>query len=216
MVTHMIPAHRLLEFALLSYALILVPGPNVLFVVSRSLQLGRLPGIAAVVGGQSGVYVQVIAVALGIGALVERSVAVFTIIRLAGAAYLIVLGVQAIRHRTSLAAILGGTAPSSSTGRMLRDGFVVGLTNPKAIVFFAAVLPQFADRGAGHVPLQLLLLGAIFVAIALISDSMWALVARSARSWFSRSPRRLELVGGASGLVMIGIGASLALTGGRD
>jgi len=95
----MIPAHRLLEFALLSYALILVPGPNVLFVVSRSLQLGRLPGIAAVIGGQSGVYVQVIAVAFGIGALVERSVAVFTVVRLAGAAYLVVLGVQAIRHR---------------------------------------------------------------------------------------------------------------------
>ena len=211
----MIPAHRLLEFALLSYALILVPGPNVLFVVSRSLQLGRLPGIAAVVGGQSGVYVQVIAVAFGIGALVERSVAVFTVVRLAGAAYLIVLGVQAIRHRKSLAGMLGGGAPAS-TGRMLRDGFIVGLTNPKAIVFFAAVLPQFADRGAGHVPLQLLLLGAIFVAIALVSDSMWALIAGTARSWFTRSPRRLELVGGTSGLVMIGIGASLALTGGRD
>jgi threonine/homoserine/homoserine lactone efflux protein len=136
---HHDPAHRLLEFALLSYALILVPGPNVLVVVSRSLQLGRLPGIAAVVGGQSGVYVQVIAVALGIGALVERSVAVYTVIRLAGAAYLIVLGVQAIRHRRSLTAILGGPAPPASTGRMLRDGFVVGLTNPKAIVFFAAV-----------------------------------------------------------------------------
>jgi threonine/homoserine/homoserine lactone efflux protein len=212
----MIPAHRLLEFALLSYALILVPGPNILFVVSRSLQLGRLPGIAAVVGGQSGVYVQVIAVALGIGALVERSVAIYTVIRLAGAAYLIVLGVQAIRHRRSLAAILGGAARPATIGRMLRDGFVVGLTNPKAIVFFAAVLPQFADRAAGHVPLQLLLLGAIFVAIALVSDSMWALIAGTARSWFTRSPRRLELIGGTSGLVMIGIGASLALTGRKD
>jgi threonine/homoserine/homoserine lactone efflux protein len=212
----MIPAHRLLEFALLSYALILVPGPNVLFVVSRSLQLGRLPGIAAVVGGQSGVYLQVIAVALGIGALVERSVAVFTVLRLAGATYLIFLGVQAIRHRRSLAAFLNGNPRPASTSRMLRDGFVVGLTNPKAIVFFAAVLPQFADRAAGHVPLQLLVLGAIFVAIALVSDSMWALLAGTARSWFTRSPRRLALIGGTSGLVMIGIGASLALSGGRD
>lgn len=212
----MVTAHRLVEFALLSYALILVPGPNILFVVSRSLQLGKLSGIAAVVGGQSGVYVQVIAVAFGVGALVEGSVAVFTVIRLAGAAYLIFLGVQAIRHRKSLAAILGGTAPPAGTGRMLRDGFVVGLTNPKAIVFFVAVLPQFANRAAGHVPLQLLLLGAIFVAIALVSDSMWALIAGTARSWFTRSPRRLELIGGTSGLVMIGIGASLALTGGKD
>ncbi len=208
--------HRLLEFALLSYALIIVPGPNVLFVVSRSLQLGRLPGIAAVVGGQAGVYVQVVAVSLGIGALVERSVAVFTVIRLAGAAYLIFLGVQAIRHRRSLGTILAGAAAPAGTGRMLRDGFVVGVTNPKAIVFFAAVLPQFADRSAGHVPLQLLLLGAIFVAIALVSDSMWALAAGTARSWLGRSPRRLEVIGGTSGVVMIGIGASLALTGGRD
>jgi threonine/homoserine/homoserine lactone efflux protein len=212
----MLPTHHLLAFAILSYLLILAPGPNVLFVVSRSLQLGRASGIAAVVGGQGGVYVQVIAVAFGVGALVERSVAVFTVIRLAGAGYLVFLGVQAIRHRKSLAAILAARVPQASTSRMLRDGFIVGLTNPKAIVFFAAVLPQFADRSAGHVPLQLLLLGLIFVAIALASDSMWAVAAGTARAWFSRSPRRLEAVGGASGLAMIGIGASLALTGGKD
>jgi len=214
--TDVIPAHRLLEFALLSYALIVVPGPNVLFVVSRSLQLGRLPGVAAVVGGQSGVYVQVIAVALGVGALVQRSVAVFTIIKLAGAAYLIFLGVQAVRHRRSLAAFLDGPARQASTSRMMRDGFIVGLTNPKAIVFFAAVLPQFINRTAGHVPAQLLVLGGLFVAIALVSDSMWAVLAGTARSWFARSPRRLALLGGTSGLVMIGIGASLALAGGKD
>jgi threonine/homoserine/homoserine lactone efflux protein len=212
----MLPTRSLVEFALLSYALIVVPGPNVLFVVSRSLQLGRLAGVAAVLGGQLGVYVQVIAVALGIGALVQESVAVFTVMRLAGAAYLVVLGVQAIRHRRSLAGLLAGPVSPGSTRRMLRDGFVVGLTNPKAMVFFAAVLPQFVDRPAGHVPLQLLVLGAIFMTIAVISDSMWAVVAGTVRGWFARSPRRLELVGGASGVVMIGIGASLALTGGKD
>jgi len=211
-----IPAHRLLEFALISYVLIVVPGPNVLFVVSRSLQLGRVPGIAAVIGGQSGVYLQAVAVALGIGALVERSVAVFTIIKLVGAAYLIFLGVQAIRHRKSLAAAFSRTSPSAGTGRMLRDGFIVGVTNPKAIVFFAAVLPQFVDRAAGHVPAQLLVLGGLFVAIAIVSDSMWALLAGTARSWFTKSPRRLALVGGTSGVVMIGIGASLALSGGKE
>jgi threonine/homoserine/homoserine lactone efflux protein len=212
----MVPTRHLLAFVLLSYLLILAPGPNVLFVVSRSLQLGRLSGIAAVVGGQGGVYVQVVAVAFGIGALVEQSVAIFMFIRLAGAAYLAFLGVQAIRHRKSLAGILEDRVRPAGTGRMLRDGFLVGVTNPKAIVFFAAVLPQFADRAEGHVPLQLLTLGAIFVGIALISDSMWAVAAGTARSWFARSPRRLELVGGASGLAMIGIGATLALTGGKD
>jgi threonine/homoserine/homoserine lactone efflux protein len=210
------PTQRLVEFALLSYVLVLVPGPNVLFVISRSLQLGRLAGVTAVVGGQLGVYAQVILVAVGVGALVQESVAVFTVIKLAGAAYIIFLGVQAIRHRRSLEALLAGTVPATSTRRMLRDGFVVGVTNPKAFVFFAAVLPQFADRSAGHVPLQFMLLGAIFMGIALISDSMWAVVAGTVRAWFARSPRRLELVGGASGLVMIGLGASLALSGGKD
>jgi threonine/homoserine/homoserine lactone efflux protein len=212
----MLATRHLLAFVVLSYLLIVAPGPNVLFVVSRSLQLGRTSGIAAVIGGQAGVYLQVIAVAFGVGALVERSVAIFTIIRLAGAAYLVFLGVQAIRHRRSLVAMLGQTARPAGTGRMMRDGLLVGVTNPKAIVFFAAVLPQFADRAAGHVPAQLLTLGAIFIGIALISDSMWAIAAASARTWFTRSPRRLELIGGASGLAMIGIGASLALTGGKD
>jgi threonine/homoserine/homoserine lactone efflux protein len=212
----MLDTRHLLAFVVLSYLLIVAPGPNVLFVVSRSLQLGRTSGIAAVIGGQAGVYLQVIAVAFGVGALVERSVAIFTIIRLAGAAYLVFLGVQAIRHRKSLAAMLGEPASPAGTGRMMRDGLLVGVTNPKAIVFFAAVLPQFADRAAGHVPAQLLTLGAIFIGIALISDSMWAIAAASARTWFTRSPRRLELIGGASGLAMIGIGASLALTGGKD
>jgi len=212
----MVPAHRILEFALLSYALIIVPGPNVLFVISRSLQLGRLAGLGAVAGGAIGEYLQVVAVALGIGALVEASATVYMVIRLAGAAYLVFLGVQAIRHRKSLAAMLRGDVPQASTTKMLRDGLIVGITNPKAIVFFAAVLPQFADRTAGHVPLQLLVLGAIFVLIALVSDSIWALVAGTARTWFTRSPRRLELVGGTSGLVMIGIGASLAVTGRKD
>jgi threonine/homoserine/homoserine lactone efflux protein len=212
----MLPTGHLLAFALLSYALIVIPGPNVLFVISRALQLGRAAGLAAVLGGQIGVYAQVIAVAFGVGALVERSVAIFTVIKLAGAAYLIYLGVQAVRHRRSLSAALDAPVVAKTTGRMLRDGFIVGVSNPKAIVFFAAVLPQFADRSAGHVPVQLLLLGVVFMAIALVSDSMWAIIAGTARSWFARSPRRLEMVGGTGGLVMIGIGASLALTGRRD
>ena len=212
----MLPTGHLLAFALLSYALIVIPGPNVLFVISRALQLGRAAGLAAVLGGQIGVYAQVMAVAFGVGALVERSVAIFTVIKLAGAAYLICLGVQAVRHRRSLSAALEAPVIAKSTGQMLRDGFIVGVSNPKAMVFFAAVLPQFADRSAGHVPVQLLLLGAVFMAIALVSDSMWAIIAGTARSWFARSPRRLEMVGGTGGLVMIGIGASLALTGRKD
>jgi threonine/homoserine/homoserine lactone efflux protein len=203
-------------FALLSFVIIVIPGPNVLFVVSRSLQLGRAAGVATAVGGQVGVYAQVAAVAFGIGALVERSVTVFTVIKLAGAAYLIYLGVQAVRHRRSLADALGSTLATKTRLRILRDGFLVGVTNPKAIVFFAAVLPQFVDRAAGHVALQMLVLGAVFIAIAVVSDGTWALVAGTARAWLGRNPRRLELIGGAGGLAMIGIGASLAVTGRKD
>jgi threonine/homoserine/homoserine lactone efflux protein len=212
----MLPTGHLLAFALLSFALIVVPGPNVLFVISRSLQLGRAAGVGTAVGGQIGVYAQVAAVAFGIGVIVERSVAVFTVIKLAGAAYLIYLGVQAVRHRRSLTEALGATVPPKTPLRILRDGFLVGVTNPKAIIFFAAVLPQFVDRGAGHVPAQMLLLGAIFVSIAVLSDGTWALAAGTARAWLGRSPRRLELIGGTGGLVMIGIGASLAVTGRTD
>jgi threonine/homoserine/homoserine lactone efflux protein len=211
-----LPTGHLLAFTLLSFALIVVPGPNVLFVVSRSLQLGRAAGVCTALGGQFGVYAQVVAVAFGIGVLVERSVAVFTVIKLGGAAYLVYLGVQAVRHRRSLTEALGATVERKTPLRILRDGFLVGVTNPKVIVFFAAVLPQFVDRSAGHVPLQMLLLGAIFIGIAVISDGSWALAAGTARNWLARSPRRLELIGGTGGLVMIGIGASLAVTGRKD
>jgi threonine/homoserine/homoserine lactone efflux protein len=127
--------------------------------------------------------------------------------------YLGYLGVQAIRHRRALSAALRAPAERKSIGRIIGDGIAVGVTNPKSIVFFAAVLPQFAAPAAGHVPAQMLLLGAVFMAIAVLCDSTYALAAGTARAWLARSPRRLELVGGAGGLVMIGIGASLALTG---
>ncbi|MGN6793992.1 MAG: LysE family translocator [Streptosporangiaceae bacterium] len=212
----MVPADHLLAFALISFLLIIVPGPNVLFIISRSLMLGRTAGVGTALGGQIGVYVQVAAVAFGIGAVVERSVAVFTVLKLAGAAYLVYLGVQALRHRHELGAALTATAEPKSIRRIAADGFLVGLSNPKAIVFFIAVLPQFVDQSAGHVPTQMLLLGAIFVAIAVFCDSTWALIAGTARTWLARSPRRLAVVGGTGGLVMIGIGASLALTGRSD
>jgi threonine/homoserine/homoserine lactone efflux protein len=207
---------RLAAFALISLALIIIPGPNVLFVVSRSLMLGRGAGISSAAGGQIGASLQVAAVAFGIGELVERSAAVFTVIKLAGAAYLAYLGVQAIRHRHSLAAVLAADAPPKNVRALLRDGIVVGVSNPKVIVFFVAVLPQFVDRPAGHVPVQMLLLGAVWSAIALVCDSAWALAAGTARAWLARSPGRLAVMGGAGGLAMIGIGASLALTGRSD
>ncbi len=212
----MVPTGHLLAFALTSFALIVVPGPSVLFVISRALVLGRRAALATVIGNAAGFYVQITAVAFGLGAIVERSIAVFTVIKLVGAGYLIYLGVRAIRHRRALTTLFEPDASPRSLRRVLREGFVVGIANPKVVVFFAAVLPQFVDRGAGHVPLQLLVLGGVFLVIALVSDSLWAVAAGAARSWFARSPERLAHLGTGGGLVMIGIGARLAISGRND
>ena len=146
----------------------------------------------------------------------ERSIAVFTVLKLAGACYLVFLGVQAIRHRHSLAESLGSKVEQKTAARIVLDGFMVGVTNPKVIVFFSAILPQFVDRQAGHVPVQIIVLGAIFAGVALLSDSAWALAAGAVRAWLSRSPRRLALLGGTGGLAMIAIGTRLAFTGRHD
>jgi threonine/homoserine/homoserine lactone efflux protein len=211
-----LPTTHLVAFTVTAFALIAVPGPSVLFTVSRAIALGRAAGVATVAGNTVGAFAQVVAVAFGIGPLVERSVVLFTVLKLAGAGYLVFLGVQAIRHRRSLAAALGAEMERKTRARTMLDGFTVGATNPKVTVFFAAMLPQFVDRQAGYVPVQIIALGAIFAGIALASDSMWALAAGTVRAWLAGSPRRLELLGGTGGLVMIGIGARLALTGRKD
>ena len=208
----MLPTEHLLAFVVIAFVLILVPGPSVLFVVTRSLTLGRGAGVATVVGNTAGVYVQVIAVAFGLGALVQESIEVFTAVKLLGAAYLVYLGVQTFRHRRSLIAALDAPVEPKVLRRILADGFLVGMFNPKVIVFFMAVLPQFVDPD-GAVALQLLTLGAIFCVIGLLSDSMWALLAGAVRSWLVAKPRRLTAIGGTGGLVMVGLGAGLAVSG---
>ncbi|MFF9160835.1 LysE family translocator [Streptomyces longwoodensis] len=207
---------RLLAFAAMSFLLIVVPGPSVLFVVGRALAQGRRAALTTVVGNTLGAYVLVVAVALGVGSLVERSVLVFTALKLAGAAYLVYMGVKAWRRRGSLRAAFAAEEAGRGRLRTLWEGFAVGVANPKTIVFFAAVLPQFVDREQGHVVAQMLLLGLVFNAIALASDSVWGLTAATARTWFARSPRRLSLVGGAGGLAMIGLGIGVAATGRKD
>ncbi|NGO13992.1 LysE family translocator [Streptomyces sp. HC44] len=212
----MVSTDRLLAFAAMSFLLIMVPGPSVLFVVGRALAQGRRAALTTVVGNTIGAYVLVVAVALGIGSVVERSVLVFTALKLAGGAYLVYLGVKAWRQRGSLQAAFSGDAPAAGGLRTLWEGFAVGIANPKTIVFFAAVLPQFVDRAQGHVVAQMLLLGLVFNVIALASDTVWGLVAATARGWFARSPRRLSLVGGVGGLTMVGLGVTVAATGRKE
>jgi threonine/homoserine/homoserine lactone efflux protein len=211
-----LPTSHLLAFTLTTVVFIAIPGPSVLFVVSRSVVHGSAAGVATVVGNTAGVFTQIVAVAFGIGPLVQRSITLFTVLKLAGAAYLVFLGVQAIRHRRALADALGVQPERKTLARIMLDGFTVGVTNPKAVVFFAAILPQFVDRTAGHVPAQLILLGLILAGIALISDSTYALVAGRVRNWLASSPKRMEALGGAGGLAMIAIGTRLAFTGRSD
>ncbi|MFI5503298.1 LysE family translocator [Nocardia asteroides] len=214
----MVSMAHLASFAGLAFLLVVVPGPSVLFTISRALTVGRRAAVLTVVGNSAGVYVQVIAVAVGLGTLVATSVAVFTAVKLIGAGYLVYLGVQAIRHRGDLAAALrpGNVAAGYSTLAVLRDGFVVGFANPKTIVFLAALLPQFVDPARGGVPQQMLVLGICIPLFGLIFDTLWALAADSVRGWLARTPRRMAAVGGTGGLVMIGLGTSLAFTGGKD
>jgi threonine/homoserine/homoserine lactone efflux protein len=211
-----ITAGNLAGYAVASFVLIAIPGPSVLFVIGRALSLGRGPAIASVAGNAVGVYVVAVLVAFGLGPLVQRSDAAFLAIKLAGGLYLLWLGIQAIRHRHDLAAALDVQVPQVSRWRVARQGFVVGIANPKALIIFGAVLPQFVNRPAGHVPEQMLLLSLVSFGIALISDSLWAVTAGTVRSWFAGNPRRLATVGGAGGLAMIGVGVSVAVTGRRN
>ncbi|MDR5701531.1 LysE family translocator [Agromyces aerolatus] len=211
----MVPLENLLAFALAAVVLIVIPGPSVLFTIGRSLALGRLGGLLSVLGNALGVIPLAAAVALGVGAIVAQSVVLFTTIKIIGALYLVYLGIQAIRHRhSSAAAATGGVAPRSHW-RQLFEGFIVGITNPKTIAFFVAVLPQFVDFRAGMIPLQLFELGLVFIVLALICDSIWALAASAARSWFARSPRRASGLAATGGVMMIGLGGVLALSGNR-
>jgi threonine/homoserine/homoserine lactone efflux protein len=211
----MVPAGRLLAFTAIAFVIIVIPGPSVLFVIGRALAHGRRIALASVVGNETGSLALAVLVAAGVGSLVERSALIFTVMKLAGAAYLVFLGARAFLQRRHHALAEHAAAPPGG-GRAVLDGFLVGVANPKTVVFFVAVLPQFVVRSNGHVPAQMLLLGSIFVVIATISDWAWSLIASGARAWFGRSPRRLELVGGAGGLAMIGLGITVAVTGRKD
>ncbi|HVX46268.1 MAG TPA: LysE family translocator [Mycobacteriales bacterium] len=209
----MVSTDRLVAFALTSFVLIVIPGPGVLFVVGRALAHGRRTALLTVAGHVVGNYVVAVAVAFGLGSLLERSDAIFLAIKFFGAAYLVVLGLKALLHRRELVAVLGADEGPGSAGRAARQGFVVGLTNPKALILFGAVLPQFVNRSGTDVPVQMLLLALLPIGIGLVSDSMWGLAASAVRSWFGRSRRRLEIVGGTGGLAMIGVGVTVAVTG---
>ncbi len=205
-------ATTLLLFAAASLALLLVPGPAVLFVVARSLEQGRTAGIVSVLGVHAGSLVHVAAAVAGISALVASSATAFAVVKYAGAAYLVLLGIQRLRSRGDevLAA-----APRAPRARLFRQGLVVSVLNPKTAVFFLAFLPQFVDPGVGPAAPQVAVLGLCFVALGIVSDGAWALLAGAAGQRLRRSASVRRRLDRASGVTYLGLGAVAALGGDR-
>ena len=183
-----------IAFLVASILFIQVPGPSLLFTIGRALTVGRREALLSVVGNGLGITTQVMLVSLGLGAVVSASATAYSVIKVAGAAYVVWLGIQAIRDRARAREALEAQV-SAKRGHALRIGFIVGVTNPKTILFFVAFLPQFTNAAAGHVGVQMAVLGVIFGAMAICSDSIWALVASKARDWMAKKPQRLDRLG---------------------
>ena len=197
----------LLVFSLAALALIVVPGPAVLYIVAQSVSGGRGAGLVSALGVATGGLVHILAAVVGLSALLVASAEAFTVVKLAGAAYLVYLGIRTLLSRSQERS---GELPGSRA-RTFRQGVVVNVLNPKTALFFLAFLPQFVDPD-GPVRAQLAVLGALFVVIALVSDSAWALVASTARDFLSRSGGFLRAQRYVSGTVLIGLGALAAAT----
>lgn len=209
----MISTRHLLPYLIASVAIIWAPGPSVLFTIARAVAWGRLVAVLTVVGNAIGMLLLSAAVALGFGPILQESKLLFSIVQWFGGGYLVWMGIDAIRHRVIGAAKMtdrGDGKPSPL--QTLRQGFTVGVLNPKALVYFAAVLPQFTDPELGNIPLQLLSLGAVFCLLAVLSDGSWGLLAGTAREWLAANPRRLEHMRLAGGVVMIGLGLAVLAT----
>jgi threonine/homoserine/homoserine lactone efflux protein len=200
-------------FVLAALALLLVPGPAVLYVVARSIDQGRAAGLVSVLGVHLGSLVHVTAAAVGLSSLLVSSAVAFSVVKYAGAAYLIYLGVRALMTREEPHAVDVAPAPLR---KLLRQGAVVNILNPKTALFFLAFLPQFVDPDAGYVAAQLVFFGLVFVALGLVTDSLYALAAGTAGGWLRTSRAFAGARRWVSGTVFIGLGLATALSGSRQ
>jgi threonine/homoserine/homoserine lactone efflux protein len=206
-----VPSLTALElFAIAAFALIVVPGPAVLYIVSQSVGHGRRGGLAAVFGVEIGAFVHVAGAALGVSAIIASSATAFSVLKLAGGAYLVVLGIKRLRQSD-----IGTAEPGAGGGRphssIFRQGVLVSALNPKTALFFLAFLPQFVDPERGHVALQAIVLGLVFIAIATISDAVWAIGAGSLAGVLRASERARRIERWASGGILIGLGVLATL-----
>jgi threonine/homoserine/homoserine lactone efflux protein len=209
----MIIPSRLPEYIVAAMVIILAPGPSVLFVIARAIAWGRKTAVFTVAGNVTGAFALSTLVAIGLGPVLQRSDLAYAAIQWGGGLYLMYLGIEAIRQRKIHAEDMrnqGDVAPG--VARSMRDGFWVGALNPKGLVFYAAVLPQFVDREKGNVALQLIFLGAVFSILAFVSDGTWGLLAGTARQWLATDAKRLEKLRATGGIVMIILGISVLIS----
>jgi len=206
---------RFAVFAVAALALLVVPGPAVIYIVAQSLDQGRRAGVISVLGIHVGSMVHVLAATVGLSQLLVSSATAYTVVKYAGAAYLIGLGLRRILTRDRAAAEDDSAfvvVPRPSR-QLFRQGIVVNVLNPKTALFFLAFLPQFVDVDAGRVPLQIAVLGATFVLLGLVTDTVWALAAGTLGSTLRRSARVLRIERLVSGSVFIALGALTAASG---
>ncbi len=204
----MIGGGQLAAFIVASMVIIIVPGPSVLFTLARGVAWGRAVAVLTVLGNSLGALSLSVIVAVGLGPLLARSRVLSIVLQVLGGIYLIWLGTEAFRHRHADAATMTTREPQRpSTVQIVRQGYVVGVLNPKSLVFFVAVFPHFVNRAKGDVTLQLLLLGVLFSFMAFCSDATWGVIAGTARVWLSSSPNRLVTLRTVGACVMMTLGA---------
>jgi len=202
----------LFVFALAALAILVVPGPAVVYIVTRSVDQGRGAGLASVIGIHVGTLVHLAAATVGLSAILVSSATAFTIVKVLGALYLIVIGIRTLLGRADPA----DTDPQRPPRRRRRDvaeGVVVNILNPKTALFFLAFLPQFVDPARGQASLQILVLGLTFMLLGLVTDSIWALAAGSAGETLRRSRRWARVQRYVSGSVFLALGVATAFTG---
>lgn len=199
---------RIWEYIVAGLAIILAPGPSVLFTIARAIAYGRATAIASVLGNSLGMFTVSVLVALGLGPIFQHHHLIYISMQWLGALYLIYLGIDAIRHSKAHAESMTTLKESRPTfWQAVRQGYMVGVLNPKGIIFFAAILPEFADSAKGHLTAQLVLMGFIFVFLGFFCDGTWGLLAGALRNWLAADSGRLVNLRRGGGVVMILLGA---------
>lgn len=203
----MVSGAHLAEFIYASVAIILAPGPSVMFAIARAVAWGRGTAILTVLGNAFGMLLLSLVIAFGLGPLLQRSEILLISVQFAGGLYLIYLGIDALKHRQLHADDLVTIKEDKPNRRdSIRQGFMVGVLNPKALVFFSAIFPQFVDPEGGSITSQMVWFGVLFSIMAFFLDGMWAMVVGSSRDWFVKSRGRLVLLRTLGGVVMIALG----------